>query len=126
MNSFDKTRPILVPECGMAGFEILVARAAGFTNIYSYDIHPEYVKCCQRIWQDVKYTVSSTESYNFSNAIKNNFLVIIPHWSHSASIIKKNFLSINIIDIYQNISKVTFEDIELFYEKLEALKQWHV
>ncbi len=77
---------ILIPECGPCGFELLVAIAAGFSRIVTYDISPEFIECARSIYSDydVKLEVSSSKSFNFNLYSGQLSTAILPDWGHDS------------------------------------------
>ena len=77
--------PVLVPEVGPCGFDILSCYLASHRSIVGYDLRPDFVECCREIWSplvELDLQVCSTAEFDFERWSGQVELVVLLDWSH--------------------------------------------
>ena len=77
-------RIVVLPEVGPFGFDLLVARCAGFSRFIAYDKDLPTVQTAQAFHTgvQVEYTVSSSAAFDFARYSSPEHLVVFPDWPH--------------------------------------------
>jgi hypothetical protein len=126
LNSIEGKKKIVLPECGPAGFEIMVAKAAGFDEIITYDNNQNYIDCFRLIWPDIKCFFSTTANFDFHYYVKQDYIVLIPDWSHDnierLNIPEKSLVKYSAPDRTSHLNKMNSDDFILFFTYFKNIK----
>lgn len=82
LNNIEHKKKIVLPECGPAGFEVLVAKMAGFEEIVTFDSNINYVNCFKELWPGIECYNSKSVEFDFNKYVEKNYYVLIPDWHH--------------------------------------------
>lgn len=78
LKKLNRNSKLLFPECGLIGFDMIIAHKLGFKNIMGYDLQKNCKTSVNKIWGiNLKIESSNTKNYNFKN---NEYIVIKPDW----------------------------------------------
>jgi hypothetical protein len=75
---------LVLPEVGPFGFDLLIARCAGFSRFVAYDKDTSTVETCRAFHSGVavEYSVSSTAAFDFAPFRTQQHLIVFPDWPH--------------------------------------------
>lgn len=78
LKKINKNSKLLFPECGLVGFDMIIAHKLGFKNIKGYDLDKNCKISIYKIWGiNLKIESSNTKNYNLKN---NDYIIIKPDW----------------------------------------------
>ena len=78
LEKLNRNSKLFFPECGLVGFDMIIAHKLGFKNIMGYDLQKNCKTSVNKIWGiNLKIESSNTKNYNFKN---NEYIVIKPDW----------------------------------------------
>jgi hypothetical protein len=75
---------VLLPEIGPYGFDLLMARCAGFSRFVAYDKDEQTIDTCRRFHAglDLELIVSTSATFDFAKYVDRNTVVVFPDWPH--------------------------------------------
>jgi hypothetical protein len=75
---------VVLPEVGPFGFDLLVARCAGFRRFVAYDKDAQTVDLCRAFHRGahVEYSVSTSAGFDFGRYASADHLIVFPDWPH--------------------------------------------
>jgi len=77
-----KVTNVIIPECGICGFDVFICKILGFKKIFCYDKDPNVKKSIKKIWDINNIKIYSMHSKDFFKIKfrKGKYLVIVPDW----------------------------------------------
>jgi hypothetical protein len=75
---------VVLPEVGPFGFDLLIARCAGFQRFVAYDKDAQTIELCRAFHRDVdvEYMVSTSAAFDADRFASADHLVVFPDWPH--------------------------------------------
>jgi hypothetical protein len=114
---------IVIPECGICGFDLFICKILGFKNFFCYDKDLNVKESIKKIWGLNNIKIYSMNSKNFSRIhfTKKKYLIIEPDWCSRE--LRNVFHKNNFFRLNKNLRVLRYSNSRNFKEHLNYINK---